>query len=147
MTYTQITYQIVFGTKYRERTLEKNNRDRLFKYITGIIQNKRCHLYQIGGIEDHIHIVTDLHPMVSLSSLVKDIKIASTEYAKREQLFPAFRGWQEGYGAFTYNKKERDRIIEYVKRQEEHHHKLDFKEEYIRLLGENGVKFDEKHLL
>lgn len=146
-TYTQIIYQIVFGTKYREKTLEKPNRDRLYMYITGIMQKKECHVYQIGGIEDHIHIVTYLHPMVSLAALVKDIKMASTDFVKREKLFPAFRGWQGGYGAFTYSMKDKDYVIEYVKNQEERHRTMDFKEEYIQILDSHDVAFDERYML
>lgn len=146
-TYTQILYQIVFGTKYREKVLLKDGRDELFKYITGLIKNKNCHLYIINGVEDHIHIVTHLHPSVSLSSLVKDIKLASSIYIKEKNLFKDFINWQEGYGAFTYSIKEKDRLIEYVKNQEEHHRKKSFREEYVKLLGEHGIEFDEKYLL
>ena len=146
-TYTQILYQIVFGTKYREKVLLKDGRDELFKYITGLIKNKNCHLYIINGVEDHIHIVTHLHPTVSLSSLVKDIKLASSIYIKENNLFKDFINWQEGYGAFTYSSKEKDRLIEYVKNQEEHHRKKSFREEYVKLLGEHGIEFDEKYLL
>ncbi len=145
-TYTQIVYQIVFGTKNRERTLLKANRDELFKYITGILENKKCHLYQIGGVEDHIHIVTHLHPSVSLSSLVKDIKLASNEFIKQKNLFQNFNGWQEGYGAFTYTTKELDQLIEYVKNQEAHHKVKSFREEYLEFLTEHNIKFDEKYL-
>lgn len=146
-TYTQILYQIIFGTKYREKVLLKDGRDELFKYITGLIKNKNCHLYIINGVEDHIHIVTHLHPTVSLSSLVKDIKLASSIYIKENNLFKDFINWQEGYGAFTYSIKEKDRLIEYVKNQEEHHRKKSFREEYVKLLGEHGIEFDEKYLL
>ena len=146
-TYTQILYQIVFSTKNREHTLSENRRDLLFKYITGILKNKKCHLYQIGGVADHIHIVTHLHPMIALSTLVKDIKMASTEYIKEEKLFPNFSGWQEGYGAFTYSIKEKDRLIQYVINQESHHHKKSFREEYIEFLNEHEIEFDEKYLL
>lgn len=95
-TYTQILYQIVFSTKNRERTLIKSNRDELFKYIVGICENKNCHLYRINGVEDHLHIITHIHPSLSLSSLVKDIKLASSEYIKKNNLFPQFSGWQSG---------------------------------------------------
>lgn len=145
-TYTQIIYQIVFGTKNRERSLTKENRDELFKYISGLLQNKKCHLYRINGVEDHLHVVTHLHPSVSLASLVKDIKLASSQYIKVNKLFQNFNGWQEGYGAFTYSIKEKDRLIEYVKNQEEHHRVKTFREEYISLLQEHGVEFDEKYL-
>lgn len=146
-TYTQIIYQIVFSTKHRERVMTKKNRDELFKYIWGIIKNKNCHLYRINGIEDHLHIVTHLHPSVSLASLVKDIKVASSIYIKEQNLFDGFIGWQDGYGAFTYTVKEKDRLIEYVKNQEEHHKIKTFKDEYIELLKEHEIEFDEKYLL
>ncbi|MBI2966604.1 MAG: transposase, partial [Bacteroidetes bacterium] len=81
-TYTQILYQIVYSTKNREHTLCAGNRKELFKYIWGILKNKKCHLYQIGGISDHLHIVTHLHPSIALASLIKDIKLASTEHIK-----------------------------------------------------------------
>jgi REP element-mobilizing transposase RayT len=146
-TYTQILYQIVFGTKFRERTLSKPGREDLFRYISGIIEKKNCHLYRINGVEDHLHIITHIHPSVSLSSLVKDIKLASTEYIKKNRLFKNFNGWQEGYGAFTYSIKEKDRLIEYVKNQEDHHKVKTFFEEYIEFLREHGIEFDEKYLL
>ena len=146
-TYTQIIYQIVFSTKYRARTLSKPNRDELYKYIWGILQNKKCHPYRINGVEDHIHIVTHLHPTISLSSLVKDIKLASAENIKETGMFDNFSGWQDGFGAFTYTIKEKDRLIEYVKNQEEHHRKKSFKKEYMELLNYHGIEFDEKYLL
>ena len=146
-TYTQILYQIIFTPKNHEHTLVTINRPELFKYIGGILKNKKCHLYQIGGISDHIHIVTHLHPSVSLASLVKDIKVASTEYIKKNNLFPAFSGWQDGYGGFTYSIQDRDKLIDYVKNQEEHHKTQSFKEEFIELLKEHGIEFDKKYLL
>jgi REP element-mobilizing transposase RayT len=145
-TYTQIIYQIVFGTKFRKHTLSRNNRPELFKYICGILERKNCHVYRINGVEDHIHIVTHLHPSVSLSSLVKDIKVSSSLYIKEKKLFEKFTNWQEGYGAFTYTIKEKDRLIEYVKNQEQHHQKKSFREEYIALLIEHGIEFEDKYL-
>jgi putative transposase len=146
-TYTQILHQIVFGTKNHEATLTKDNREKLFKYIWGILKNKKCHLYRINGVEDHLHIVTDIHPSASLANLVKDIKLASSDYIKQNNLFLKFNGWQDGYGAFTYSIKEKNRLIEYVKNQEEHHKKINFREEYVTLLKEHGIVFDEKYLL
>ena len=146
-TYTQILYQIVFSTKNRVSTLEAENRKELFKYIWGVLQKKKCHLYQIGGVDDHLHIVTHLHPSIALADLIKDIKLASTENIKERNLFPKFNGWQDGYGAFTYSIKEKEKLITYVKNQEAHHKIKTFKEEYIKLLNEHGIEFEEKYLL
>jgi putative transposase len=145
-TYTQSLYQIVFSTKRREPVLVKDNRPELFKYIWGILKNKKCHLYRINGVEDHIHIVTHLHQSVALATLIKDIKVASSMFIKEQELFPKFNGWQDGYGAFTYSQDAKDNLIEYVKNQEEHHRVKTFREEFIELLKEHGIGFDEKYL-
>jgi REP element-mobilizing transposase RayT len=146
-TYTQILYQIVFSTKYRERTLKKQNRPNLFKYIWGVLNKCNCHLYRINGVEDHLHIVTHIHPSIALADLVKNIKVASSGFIKDNGVFPNFLGWQDGYGAFTYAISEKSRLIEYVKNQEEHHRVISFRDEYIELLREHEVEFDEKYLL
>jgi len=146
-TYTQILYQIVFGPWKNERTLSDNNRTGLYDYIFGILKNKNCHLYRMGGTSDHIHILTHLHPSIALATLVKDIKTASSGYIKDKKLFPYFSKWQDGYAAFTYCNHEKGRLIQYIKNQEEHHKLLTYKEELIELLKEHGIEFDEKYLL
>jgi putative transposase len=145
-TYTQIIYQIVFRTYESKKTLTRENRIKLYHYINGILRNKNCHVYQINGVEDHIHLLISLHPSVSLASLVKDIKIASSLYIKENRLFEDFTGWQNGYGAFTYSIHEKDRLIKYIQNQEEHHKSKTFKEEYKELLHEQRIEFDEKYL-
>jgi putative transposase len=146
-TYTQILYQIVFSTKNRELVLTENNRPQLFKYIHGLLKNKNCHLYRLNGVEDHIHILISLHPTTSLSTLVKDIKIGTSFYIKENNLFAGFTNWQEGYGAFTYSIRERDILIEYIKNQVEHHKKITFRDEFIAMLNEHRIVFDEKYLI
>jgi len=98
-------------------------------------------------VEDHLHIVTHVHPSVSLADLLKDIKIASLGFIKNNEMFKNFNGWQDGYGAFTYSVKEKDRLIEYVRNQQEHHKLISFLDEYIKLLKEHEIEFDEKYLL
>ena len=145
-TYTQVLYQIVFSTKYREPTMIKESRIELFKHIWGILKNKRCHLYRVNGVEDHLHIVTHIHPMVAPALLIKDIKISTSKLIKRENLFPDFIGWQRGYGAFTYSQDAKHNLIEYVKNQEEHHRKQTSRVEMIQLLREHDIEFDERYL-
>jgi putative transposase len=145
-TYTQILYQIVFASWNHENTMAQEGQQDLYKYIAGVLKNKNCHTYRINGIEDHIHIVTHIHPSISLAALVKDIKLASSSWIKVTGTFRNFNGWQEGYGAFTYSIKEKDRLIEYVKQQKEHHKTQSFREEYMDLLAEHGIQCDEKYL-
>ena len=145
-TYTQILYQIVWSTKNRKACLKQSHREELFKYIWGICNNKHCHLYQINAVEDHIHIITHLHPSVALADFVKDIKTASSTWIKRENKFPGFESWQIGYAAFTYALNAKDDLIEYVKNQEKHHQKRSFINELKQLLIEHNIEYDEKYL-
>lgn len=145
-TFTQIYYHIVFSTKHREPVLVAEHREELFRYIWGIIRNKNSHLYRINAVEDHLHILSSLHPTVALADFIKDIKVASNGWIKEQQLFPHFKGWQDGYGAFTASHADKDRLIEYIKSQQEHHRKETFLDEYRRLLNEAGIEFDEKYL-
>ncbi|WP_029293898.1 IS200/IS605 family transposase [Chryseobacterium hispalense] len=145
-TFRQIYYQIVFSTKYRKPVLSIEHEDELYKYIWGIVKNKNCKLYIINGMPDHIHLFTDLHPSVSLSSFVKDIKVSSNLWIKQSGLFPEFEEWQSGYGAFTYSEREKDIIVNYIKNQKEHHKTESFEDEYKNLLKSHGVEFDEKYL-
>ena len=145
-TYTQILYHIVFATKNRQRVLDQPRRENLFRYIWGIIKNKNCHLYRIGGVEDHIHILSSLHPTLALAELVKDVKVASSLRIKENRVFPEFDAWQEGYAALTHSLSEKDRLIEYIKGQEEHHRKAPFIDEYREMLREAGMELDERYL-
>lgn len=145
-TYRQIIYQIVFATKYRERTIDERFCEKLYGYICGIIKNNNSHPYRINGIEDHIHICSDLHPSVSLADYVKSIKTGSHKWMKQSGLFPLFRGWQDGYGAFTYSIRDKEKVINYVKNQKEHHQRERSYDEFKRLLMENQVAYDENFL-
>src|SRR3990172_2836421 len=89
-TYTQILYHIVFSTKDREPCLDADNRPNLFRDIWGIINKHHCHLYRINGVQDHIHILSSLHPTVALADLVKNIKLGSSSWIKESGAFPLF---------------------------------------------------------
>jgi REP element-mobilizing transposase RayT len=145
--YRQILYHITFHTKNSEKVLHNSGNDELFKYIWGILKSKNCKLLRINGVEDHVHIVCDLHPSVALANLVKDIKVASSKWIKEKGLYPDFSNWAESYGAFTLSIKEKDSVIKYVMNQQEHHRKESFRDEFVRFLKENDVEFDEKYLL
>ena len=145
--YTQILYQIIFSTKNREKVLSEENRQELFNFVWGIIKNKKSHLYRINGVDDHIHILTHLHPTIALSDLVKDVKVSSSLMIKEKNIFPKFKGWQIGYGAFTYSIDAKEKLVKYIINQSEHHKKETFIEEFKRILDEFGVKYDEKYLL
>src|SRR5688500_1912186 len=99
----QIIYQVVFGTKNRESVIPEDYCEELYGYIGGIIKNKNCKQHRINGVKDHIHILSYLHPSISLSDYIKDIKVASSMWMKGDGKFPDFRSWQDGYAALTYS--------------------------------------------
>ena len=145
MAYTQILYHIVLRTKYSELSIAQKNVSSLYKYIWGIIKNKKGKLYRINGMADHIHILSDLHPSFSLADFVKSIKVATSLWLKQSADFPDFQGWEEGYAAFTYSYKEKEVIINYIKNQQKHHQKENTPNELKRLWIENGMKPDKRY--
>jgi putative transposase len=146
-TYTQIFYHIVFSTKGREQVLVAQGRETMFRYIWGMIHARDSRLYRVNSTLDHMHILTDLHPSQSLADFVKEIKASSSRWIKTNGIFSGFSGWQAGYGAFTHSMQEKERLIQYVRGQEEHHTRVSFADELRCLLIEAGVEFDEKFLL
>jgi len=135
----------VFRTHDSQSTIKKDNSEQLYAYITGIIKNKGSHLYRINGIENHLHILTDIHPSIAVADFVREIKVSSSIWMKNSGLFPSFKGWAEGYGSFTCSYMDIGRLIDYVKAQQEHHGKKTFEEEYRSLLRESGITIDERY--
>ncbi len=146
-THTAISYHIVFSTKDRRPVLRRDRREDLFRYIWGIIKNRQSHLYRINGVEDHLHILSSLHPSVSLADFVKDVKTGSALGIKQNSVFKRFSHWQEGYAGLTCSQRDIDDRIEYLQGQEEPHRKTPFEEEYRNLLVEAGIAFDERYML
>ncbi|MDE5594007.1 MAG: transposase [Muribaculaceae bacterium] len=115
----------------------------LYRYIWGIIRNHGCKLYRIGGIENHIHMLIDLNPMISLSSFVKEIKRCSNLWIKDSlEKYPAYKGWARGYYAFSVNYRDRQKVIDYIISQPEHHKVTDSEKELENLLQSEGLSDD-----
>jgi putative transposase len=143
--YRQILYHIIFRTKNGKKTLNQESIKELYAYILGIVKNKKCFLYRINGMEDHIHLLSDLHPSIALSDYLRDIKTVTSLWLKQYGKFPAFEGWADGYGALTYSWQDKEMIVNYIKNQQEHHKIETFEEEYRRLLEEHGITIDERY--
>src|SRR5690606_32281393 len=147
MPYLQCLYHIIIRTKYNKKTLPLDSSEQLYKYISGIVKNKKSVLYQINGIEDHIHMLVDVHPTIALSDFVKDVKVASSIWLKANPDFPEFHSWSVGYAALTYSYRDKQMIINYIKKQRIHHNRVTFSEEYRKLLVEEGIEIDERFFL
>jgi REP element-mobilizing transposase RayT len=138
-------YHIVCRTKDSRLTIPLEHKDKLCAYLAGFTKNKNCHLYRVNGVEDHIHILTDISKGILPENFVRDIKVASSKWMKSTGLFPNFKGWSVGYGSFTCSYQDKDRLIEYIKKQEQHHKKVSFEDEYRELLLLNGIQPDERY--
>jgi putative transposase len=145
-TYTQLYTQFIFAPKSRQALIRSEWENELYKYVTGIVQNRKNKLMAINGMPDHIHIFVSMHPSESPSDLVREIKKASTDYIKKEKLSPHKFQWQEGFGAFSYSKSQKDRVVQYVLNQKEHHRKRSFREEYLAFLKAFEIEYQEKYL-
>ncbi|HZW37746.1 MAG TPA: IS200/IS605 family transposase [Ignavibacteriaceae bacterium] len=132
--YTRSLYHAFFSTKNRKNTLPQDYLNSIYNYIWGIIKNKKCKLFRIGGTSDHIHILFELNPKVALAELIKDIKVSSSIFIKKE--YSLFNGWQSGYSSLTYSYDKKDILIKYIKNQKEHHRTNSFEDELKTLIEE-----------
>lgn len=144
-TYTQITIQAIFAVKGRENIITNNWRNDLHQYIAGIIRNEST-LLAVGGWKDHIHIFAGIPPTLSVSEFVQKAKSNSSKWINDQRFVKGKFQWQEGYGAFSYSRSQRDDVINYIMRQEEHHKTSSFQEEYVDFLKKFEVEYNPEYL-
>lgn len=145
-TFTQIHLHLVFAVKYRAGLIQKSWQNELYKYITGIIQNNGHKLLIINGMPDHVHILIGFRPTQALADLMRDIKQMSSLWINEKKFVGTRFAWQEGYGAFSYSRSQLKTIIQYIEKQEEHHRKRTFLEEYKEFLELFEVEYDDRYL-
>src|SRR5690554_740860 len=145
-TYSQIYIHIVFTVQGRMNLIPRQHREELHKIITGTTSNRKQKLIAIFAMPDHIHILIGLKPNMALSDLVRDIKSGSSKYITEKGWVKGKFSWQEGYGSFSHSKSQVDQVANYILKQEEHHKRKTFKEEYLDMLHKFEVEFDEKFL-
>ena len=145
-TYTQIHIQAIFTVQNRVCIIHEKWKNELYKYVTGIIHNNNHKLLAINGMPDHIHILFGLRPSQSISDLLQDIKGGSSKWINDKRLVQGKFSWQDGYGAFSYRKSEVPDIIQYIRNQQIHHRKKKFIEEYLELLKEFEIDYNERFI-
>lgn len=146
-TYTQIYIQVVFATKGRENIIPSEFREEIEKYITGIFTNKGQKIIAIYLNPDHIHIFFSYkNLMIGIPELIKVVKTEATNFINEKKMVKGKFAWQEGYGAFSYAKSQKDAVTKYILKQEEHHKKHSFREEYLDLLKKFEIDFYNKYL-
>ena len=143
---SRVIVHIIFSTKDREPWLGSEVRPRMHAYLATVCRDIGAELVRVGGVADHVHIVTLLPRTVSQAQLIEEIKKASSKWIKAVDA--RYRGffWQRGYGAFSVNPSQLDSVLQYVEAQQEHHRTRTFQEEYRELLRRHGVDFDERYV-
>ena len=144
--YTQVHIQFVFAVKYRAALIDKEWKERLHQYMTGIFQANRHKMMQINSMPDHIHILIGMRPHQSISSLIQNVKTESSKWIKVQNLCRCPFSWQEGYGAFSYAKSQVNNVVRYIQNQEIHHRQESFIDEYKRFLNDFEIEWDEKYV-
>ena len=134
----QIYVHLIFITQGRSMWIKPSIEAKLYAYIGGIMRNKKSSLIDLGGIENHIHLVIRLHQDEALSALVRDLKACSSAWLKNQ--VPHF-AWQAGYGGFSCSKSHLSALLSYVRRQKEHHHSQSCDEELDDLAGKWGFRW------
>jgi putative transposase len=144
-TYTNLLYHIVFSTKERQPLVTPDIKDELYHYIGGIIRAEGGTQLEIGGIDDHVHILAKLKPAVAVSDALRLIKANSSKWANEGKSKTRF-AWQEGFAAFSVSESQVETVSQYIRNQEEHHRGKTYQQEFVELLDRHGVEYDPKYL-
>ena len=143
---SKVILHIIFSSKNREPWLDSHVRPRMHAYLATVCRDLGAELVRVGGVADHVHIVTTLPRTVSQAQFIEQIEKASSKWIK--ELDARYRGffWQRGYGAFSVSPSQLDAVLQYVDAQQEHHRTRTFQEEYRELLRRHGIGFDERYV-
>jgi len=145
-TYTQLYIQFVFTVKGRQNFILEQFREELEKVMCGIVKNNKCKTYAIYCNPDHTHIFIGMHPDISPSKLMEQVKSGSSKWINEKKFIRGHFSWQKGFGAFTYSRSHIDRVVNYVLNQPQHHKKQSFKDEYLLLLKKFDIEYDTKYV-
>lgn len=140
MSHVNALYHIVFATHKRIQMIPNEHCEDVYRFIWKIITDSKSTLLRIGGIENHIHILLNLHPSVALANLMRDIKAKSSGWMRQDSRFPYFTGWGREYFAATISYRDRFKVIDYIKNQRDHHSIRDFLEEISALMQDEGME-------
>jgi putative transposase len=131
----------VFTTLHREPIITRQNRDRIEKYITGIVNNNECQLYAIYANPEHLHFLVSRAPNMDEEKLATIVANSSTKFIYDNKLCNFNFRWQDSCSAFSVSKADIDKVCKYILNQPKHHKKHTFQEEY-----ETFIKFYQKTL-
>jgi putative transposase len=143
-THVSLHYHLIFSTKNRERLIHLDWENRLHEFLGGAVRTLDGIAEQVGGTDDHVHLLVGLKATHCLADVLREIKASSSGWIKEN--FRRDFQWQEGYGAFTVSPSAREEVVRYIQQQREHHRRRTFKDEYLEFLVKTGVEFKEEFL-
>lgn len=146
MSYASSYFHCVFSTKERRPLITPGLAERLWPFLGGIARSNKMKAIEIGGVEDHVHLLLSLPSTLAIAKAMQLIKGGSSKWV--HETFPEHRlfAWQEKYGAFSVSVSQLDNIIGYIKGQPAHHKKMSFQEEFLTLLKKHRIEYDERYL-
>jgi putative transposase len=146
VSYISSYFHCVFSTKDRRPIIDADLRERLWPFLGGIARQNKMRALEIGGVEDHVHLLLSLPATMPIAKAMQLIKGGSSKWV--HETFPEQRlfAWQVKYGAFSVSASQLDTVVRYIQGQEEHHRKQTFKEEFVTLLVKHGIEYDERYL-
>jgi len=145
-TYTQLYTHFVFAVQNRLSLINEGWQTDLYKYISGIIDQQGHKLFAINGMPDHIHVLVSMNPKQAPSDLMYHIKRSSSLWINEMKFVAGKFSWQEGFGAFSYDKSQVSVIAKYIENQQKHHLKKTFQEEYLDFLKAFEIEYDERYV-
>lgn len=146
-TFTNLLYHFVFSTKNRRPQIEDSLKEDLFAYLGGIVRGMDGDPLEIKGTADHVHMLIILPQTISVADALRTIKSNSSGWVHEKWPKRADFGWQTGYGAFTVSESRRESVKRYIVNQEEHHRKITFEDEFLKLLKRHRIKYDPRFVL
>jgi REP element-mobilizing transposase RayT len=145
-TLVQLYVHFIFSTKEREPLLPACFDEELYAYVGGVIKTEGGIPIAVNGTADHIHILATLPKTVSVADYVRTIKANSSRWLKTKEGISNAFAWQNGYGAFSVSESMKDRVVNYIANQKEHHRNVSFQEEFLQFLKRHNVPYDERYV-
>ena len=143
---SQIYIQAVFGVKYREALLLPHFRQEVFAYMVSLLEEKNQFPIITNGVEDHVHLFFGLSRTATVADVMQFVKANTSRFINDKKWLPRRFEWQTGYGAFSYSQSHKEKVINYIKKQEEHHKILTFQDEYKNMLEKFQIDYQPQDL-
>ena len=137
---------MVFATKGRENSLKEEDLPEMHSHMAKILQKIGCIPIKIGGISNHIHILSLVSKNISVSEMAKTVKASSSKWIKEKRADYSQFAWQNGYAAFSVSQSKVPATVDYIVHQKEHHLQKAFESELIEFLDAYELEYDERDL-